>query len=365
MKKFRAFVWKEFIHIWRDKRTLTILLSMPAILIILFGFAITNEINDAPIGIYDKSKDELTSKITSNIINSGYFKLEAIIKSDAEITDVFRKGRIKMIIIYGSDFESNLTKFNTANIQIISDATDPNVANTLVNYAKSLINNFIMNEYNISPNFKIDVKMRYNPEMKGSFLFVPGLITILMMLIGAMMTALSLTREREFGSMEYLLTSPLNSYMIIFAKLIPYLLIALFDIVIILILGTVVFGVIIQGSLFLLMFECLLFIIMSLSLGLLISTFSKSQQVALMISLMGLMLPTILLSDFIFPVSNMPQWLQFITNFIPARWFNTIIKSVMLKGAGIGNIINETLLICGFIVLFLGLSIFNFKERLD
>lgn len=365
MKKFRILVYKEFIHIWRDKRTLIILLLMPAALIILFGFAITNEIKDAPIGLYDKSKDNLSKRITDNILNSQYFKLIEIIESESDLINAFRKGNVKMILVFENDFEKNLLKSNLSNLQIISDASDPNTSNTLINYAQSMINNIIKSEYNTESNFNIDVKMRYNPEMKGAFLFVPGLITTLMLLIGTMMTSLSLTKEREHGSMEYLLTSPLSPLIIILSKLVPYFIISVIDIVTILILGDVVFGVKVQGSLVLLIFEGLLFIILSLSLGLLISTVSKSQQIALMISLMGLMLPTILLSDFIFPISNMPILLQVIANVIPAKWFNTIIKSIMLKGADFSIIWKETLILITYIVVFISLSLFKFKVRLD
>jgi ABC-2 type transport system permease protein len=365
MKRFTAFVIKEFIHIWRDKRTLIILLSMPAILIILFGFAISNEIKNAPVVILDKSKDDETSKIINKLLSSGYFKVVETVEGNSELESIFRHGNVKLAIIFEQNFSSNLKNYNVANIQLISDASDPNTANTLVNYANAVISGYITDNYSVSNNLKIDVKMRYNPEMKSSFLFVPGLITILMMLIGAMMTSLSLTREREFGSMELLLASPLNPLQIIIAKVIPYLLIATLDIIIILVLGYTVFGVTVKGSLFLLMLEGTLFIIMALSLGILISTIAKSQQVALMISLMGLMLPTILLSGFIFPISNMPLPLQIMTNIIPPRWFNIIIKAIMLKGAGIGMIWKETLVIFGFTVVFLGLSIKNFKMRLS
>ncbi|MDT3741341.1 MAG: ABC transporter permease [Candidatus Kapabacteria bacterium] len=364
MKQFWAFVHKEFIHIRRDIRTLIILLSMPAILIILFGFAISNEIKNAPVVILDKSKDDETSKIINKLLSSGYFEAVETIESNSEINDIFKKGKVKLAIVFEQDFSNHLNNDNVANIQLISDATDPNTANTLVNYAQAVISGYMAENYPSAGNFNIDVKMRYNPEMKSSFLFVPGLITILMMLIAAMMTSLSLTREREFGSMELLLASPLNPLQIIVAKVIPYLLIASIDIIIILVLGYTVFGVHIKGSLLLLFFESTLFIIMALSLGILISTIAKSQQVALMISLMGLMLPTILLSDFIFPISNMPWWLQLISNIIPPRWFNVIIKSIMLKGSGIELIWKETLIIIGFTLLFLGLSIKKFKVRL-
>lgn len=365
MKNFFAFAFKEFIHIWRDKRTLTILLFMPAALIILFGFVISNEIKNAPLVILDKSKDISTNEIIDKFISSDYFKIIKIIESDKDLEKAFKSSNVKLAIIFPNNFDKEFVDGTEAFVQIIADASDPNTAKTLVSYAQSIILNYLSEKNEIQPNFSIDVRMRYNPEMKSAFLFIPGLITVLMMLIGAMMTSLSLTREREYGSFELLLSSPLNPLQIIFAKLVPYLLIALIDISTILILGNLVFDVTVKGSLFLLFAEVFIFILMALSLGILISTIAKTQQVALMISLIGLMLPTILLSDFIFPVENMPLWLRILSNIIPAKWFNQIIKAIMIKGLNIDLIWKETLILSGITLLFLSVSIKKFKIRVS
>ncbi len=368
MKQFRAFVIKEFYHILRDYRTLLILLAMPPILILLFGYTITNEIQDAKIAILDYSKDATTSSIKSKLLAGNYFKLEYELNGLDEVEAIFRKGSIREAIVFESNFEENLAKTGIANIRIIADATDPNTASTLLSYTSSIIKSYLdeINE-NVEMPYSIntEIRMRYNEELRGAYLFVPGLITVILMLVSAMMTSISITREKELGTMESLLVSPMQPLQIIIAKMLPYLFLAIIDAVIILIVGNAVFGVPVRGSVLLLMVEGILFIITALSLGLLISTITSSQQVALMMSLMGLMLPTIILSGFIYPISNMPQIIQWLTHLIPAKWFNLIIKSIMLKGAGLDILWKETLILAGFAVFFISLSLKKFNIRLQ
>jgi ABC-2 type transport system permease protein len=207
--------------------------------------------------------------------------------------------------------------------------------------------------------------MYYNEELKGVFLFVPGLITIILMLVSAMMTSISITKEKETGTMEVLLASPMKPYQVIIGKVIPYVFLAFADAIIILAMGRFVFGVPLRGSMLLLLSECVLFIFTALSLGIMISTFTNSQQIALMISLVGLMLPTILLSGFIFPIDNMPIVIQYITTIIPARWFIVIVRSIMLKGSDLTVIWKETAMLFGFTLLYITISVFKYKIRLS
>ena len=368
MKRFAAFVRKEFYHIFRDRRTLLILFGMPIAQIILFGYAITNEIKDARVAILDKSKDQVTAKLVRKILSSGYFLLDDYLTHESEIESIFQQGKVKQVIILEEDFSSKLEKDRSARVQLIADATDPNTANTLINYSTGIIQSF-QGELNQTSTARLsivpEVRMRYNPNLKSVFLFVPGIITILLMLVSAMMTSISIAREKEIGTMEILLASPMAPAQVILSKVVPYLILGFTITLVILFLGYFVFGVPIQGSLVLLLLECLLFIIMALSLGILISTVTDSQQTALMISLMGLMLPTIMLSGFIFPVENMPLVLQWLSNIIPAKWFIIVIKSIMLKGVGIAYFWKETLILAGFTLFFIFLSIKKYKVRLE
>lgn len=366
MKRFLGFVIKEFLHIFRDYRTLLILFGMPAVQLILFGFVITNEIKDARIAVLDLSKDETTRKITEKITSSGYFLLDRNLHDYSEIEIAFREGEIKLVLVFESDFARKLEKEKTAHVQLIGDASDPNTANILVNYAKGIINNYLfsMNAEAIPLQIIPESRMMYNQELKGVFMFVPGLMAMLMMLISALMTSLSITREKELGTMELLLASPLRPIQIVIGKVFPYVFLAFIDACIIILLGSTVFGVPVRGSIALLLFENFLYISMALSLGILISCITSSQQLAMMISLVALMLPTILLSGFIFPVENMPRILQWLCHIMPPMYFIIIIKSIMLKGNGMFFIWKETLILAGFTILFILLSIKKFKIRL-
>ena len=207
--------------------------------------------------------------------------------------------------------------------------------------------------------------MLYNPELKSVFNFVPGVMTVILMLVSAMMTSISITREKELGTMEILLVSPLKPFQVIIGKVFPYIFLSIINAIVILVLGYFVFKMPINGSIFLLAFESILFIISALSLGILISTVSNSQQTAMMLSLMGLMLPVIILSGFIFPINSMPLPMQVISNIIPAKWFIVIVKAIMLKGVGIQYIWKETLVLIGMTVFFITLSIKKYKIRLE
>jgi len=366
MKTFRAFVLKEFKHIFRDKRTLIILFGMPIAQIILFGFAITTEINNADIAVLDLAKDSYSQKLKDKISSSGYFHIVKELDSYDEIEPSFYTGDIKLTVVIGDNFGKTFVNDKNAALQLITDASDPNTANILTGYLTAIIRNFSLENGALPPpKLVVQSQMLYNPENKSVFMFVPGVMTIILMLVSAMMTSITIAREKELGTMEILLVSPLKPFVIIIGKVLPYLVLSLVNAITILLLGLYVFGLPMNGSYPLLFGEVILFILSSLILGLLISTVANSQQTAMLISMMGLMLPTILLSGFIFPISSMPEILQYISNVIPAKWFIVIVKSIMLKGAGFKIIAFETSVIV-FITIILGiLTVKKFKIRLE
>lgn len=368
MKRFIGFIKKEFYHIFRDRRSLFILFGMPIAQILLFGFAITNEINNVDIAILDHSKDVTTQEIINKISASKYFSIKQIIDREADIESVFKKGKVKAILNFEQDFSQNLIKNHNATVQVITDATDPNTANTISNYINAILQNYLQQQnkhikiaYQIIP----ETKLLFNPELKSVYMFVPGVMTVILMLVSAMMTSISITREKELGTMEVLLVSPLKPLQVIVGKVVPYIFLSIINATIIILLSLFVFKMPVQGSLILLGLESVLFIITSLALGILISTISASQQTAMMISLMGLMLPTILLSGFIFPISSMPLVLQIISNIVPAKWFIIIVKAIMLKGVGLGFIWKENLILIAMTLFFIGLSVKKYKIRLE
>ncbi|MCF6240131.1 MAG: ABC transporter permease [Bacteroidales bacterium] len=368
MKRFIGFLKKEFYHIFRDRRTLIILFGMPVAQVLLFGFVITNEIKNVKIAILDHSKDEITKQITNKILASEYFILDKNLSSDNEIESIFKAGNVKEILIFENNFAKKLEKYGKANIQIITDATDPNTANLIVSYTSAIILNY-SNRLNVQSNVPMQIqtktRMFYNPELKSVFMFVPGIMAMILMLISAIMTSISITREKEMGTMEILLVSPLKPAQIIIGKVMPYVILSFINAVTIIVLGMYVFGMPVQGSIPLLLAENVLFILLALSLGILISTTTDNQQAAMMKSMFGLLLPTILLSGFIYPIENMPIALQIVANLMPPRWFIIIIKDIMLKGTSFAFVWKETLILVAFTLFFLIISIKKFQIRLE
>jgi ABC-2 type transport system permease protein len=368
MKQFLFFIKKEFYHLWRDPRTMLILFGMPLMQILIFGFALTNEVKNTRIAILDNSKDEATAAIIHELEASRYFDIQEDVRTNADLAPAFQAGKIKMAVVFPEQFQESLLHANKAAVQLIGDATDPNVANTLINYATAIIVDYQNNmkgreAYPYSIN--AEIKMLYNPQMKGSYNFVPGVMAMVLMLVCAMMTSISIVREKELGTMEVILVSPIVPIRVVIAKMVPYFILSTVNIASILLLSVFVLDVPIQGNLFLLVGECLLFTVTVLALGLLISSIANSQQVAMLISLMGLFLPTIMLSGFMFPVENMPIPLQVVSNIVPAKWFYYIVKNVMIKGLGFAYVWKETLILTGMTVFFMVVSIMKFKTRLE
>lgn len=368
MRQFTAFVKKEFYHILRDRRTLLFMFGLPVVQILLFGFALSNEIKNAGIAILDHSKDDATQLLIDRMDASRYFTIVRNLHSDAEIEDVFRKGQAKMVVVFPPNFQDELLHTNSAQVQLVTDATDTNTATTIATYASAIIRDYqdeLLENQKLPYTIKVETRMLYNPQLKSSFNFVPGVMAMVLMLLSALMTSVAIVREKEMGTMEILLVSPMKPLLVVLTKAIPYLVLSFVNVIIILLLSVFVLGMPINGSLTLLLLECLLFILTSLSLGLLISSATNSQQVAMFISLVGLMMPTIIFSGFMFPIENMPIPLQIISNVIPAKWFYIIVKSVMIKGLGLFAIWKETLILAGMTVFLMGISVARFKVRLE
>jgi ABC-2 type transport system permease protein len=368
MKQFFFFIQKEFYHLVRDRRTLLILFGMPLMQILIFGFALTNEVKNARIAILDNSKDEISREIIHELEASRYFDIVQNLEGEQSLERAFQEGVIKLAIVFPPQFQRSLLHENQADVQLIADATDPNIANTLANYAAAIIidyQNNMKGQQEFPYAINTELRMMYNPQLKGSYNFVPGVMAMVLMLVCAMMTSISIVREKEMGTMEVILVSPMVPIRMIVAKMVPYFLLSAVNIASILLLSVFVLDVPIRGNLVLLVSECLLFTITVLALGLLISSVTDSQQVAMLISLMGLFLPTVMLSGFMFPIENMPLPLRTISNVVPAKWFYNIVKNVMIKGVSFKYVWKETLILVGMTGFFLFVSIKKFKARLE
>ncbi|MEZ4702993.1 MAG: ABC transporter permease [Rhodothermales bacterium] len=359
MKTFQGFIIKEFYHILRDRRTLVILFGMPVIQLLLFGFAIRNEVNDAKLVIVDPSNDYVTREIASKLLAAPYFEGVEFATHDADVEAAFQSGRAREAILFEPAFAERLARDGVAHIQILTDATDPNTANTVLAYTTAILQSYQQElAAGAATGVRIvpDVHMRYNPTLESVYLFVPGLVAFILMLICALMTSITITREKEMGTMEVLTVSPLRPAQIVIGKVIPYLVISFGIVGVVLALARFVFQVPMRGSVALLLAECLLFTVTALSLGVFISTRTDSQQAAMMISLAGLLLPTVILSGFIFPIASMPYPLQLVSHIVPAKWFLIIVRGIMVKGVGIAYLWKETLVLVGMTLFFITVS---------
>lgn len=367
MKQFMAFIRKEFVHVFRDRKTLLMLFGLPVAQIVLFGFALTNEIRNSGVGVVDNARDGSAAKLISRIEASRFFEIDRMIRSESQVDAAFKSGKIKAVIVIPSGFEKNLQQQHQSQLQLIADASDPNTATLLNNYLSSIASDFMLDNYPVAANglvIRPEVRMLYNPELKGATNFVPGVIALVLMLICVMMTSVSIVREKELGTMEVLLVSPFRPLYVIFSKAVPYLFLSLVNLTMILLLSVYALGLPVNGSLLLLFAVSTLYIITALSLGLLISTSTESQQTAMLLSLMGMLLPTMLFSGFMFPIENMPLPLQVISNLVPAKWFYIIVKAIMIKGLGFSYIWKEVLILCVMTVFLLLMSFKKFKIRL-
>jgi ABC-2 type transport system permease protein len=365
VKQFLVFVKKEFLHVFRDWKTLLLLFGMPVAQIVLFGFALSNEIKDARIIVLDAPNDISSQRIVGKIQASRLFRLEKSVQHPDEIEAAFKSGNTKLALIFPSGFHESLTRTGVADVQIITEGSDPNLANTLTSYLQTLLSQWQMESFGpASPIIRTEIRMLYNPELKGATNFVPGVMALVLLLICVLMTSVSIVKEKEMGTMEILLVSPFNPLLVVLSKLVPYFVVSVANLGVILVLSATVLDMPMNGSLTLLFAESLLLILTALSLGLLISNFAKTQQVAMLISLMGGLLPTMIFTGFMFPLENMPWPLQTIANLVPSKWYYIVVKDIMIKGLGLEAVWKETLILLVMTLFFLTVSIRNFKIRL-
>jgi len=367
MNRFLGFLRKEFIHIFRDVRTMMILFLIPIFQILIFGYVIKNEVKDAKIGVIDMSHDNVTEEIVARLDAANDFEVVKEYRNYEEAEAGFRANEIKAVIVFNTEFANNLGKYRTADVQILLDASDPNLANLINSYTTVILNNYAaeLNNAGGKPIISTEPRMWFNENLQSAYMFVPGTMALILMLITALMSSISIVREKETGTMEILLVSPMKPIQIILGKLSPYAALSVVNVFSILLIGNFVFGVPVHGSWVLLLLVSFLFILLALSLGLLISTVVKTQQAAMFISIFALMLPTMLLSGFIFPIENMPLILQYVSYIVPAKYFLIIIKGIMLKGVGIDYFLKEVLILLGMTIGLIVLSVLKFKNRLE
>lgn len=367
MKQFIAFIRKEFYHILRDKRTMLILIGMPIVQIILFGFAISTEVRNVQTAILVHSADTDIQRIAERLDASEYFQVKYVVHSPEELNRLFKQNKIELAVVFPSDL--NRLCFDAEGIQLIADATDPNLAITRSTYANGILHTALaelkQNNTASAPGIIVSGKLLYNPQMKSAYNFVPGVMGLILMLICAMMTSISIVREKETGTMEVLLASPISPLFVILSKAVPYFVLSLVNLTTILLLSVYVLQVPIAGNLFSLLGVSLLFIFVSLALGLLISCITRTQLAALLASAMVLLIPTIILSGIIFPIESMPGILQALSCLIPARWYVDLVRKLMIEGVPIAYVWHEIAILLLMGIVLIGITARKFKNRLE
>ena len=352
MKQFFSFVLKETKHITRDKRTMLMLFGMPIVMMLLFGFAVTNDVRNVRIIVVMSNADNATQQVADRLAASEYFTLTKVVATPTEAEKAIRDQKADMAIVFSQDFASRKSGY-----QLIVDGADPNMAQQWTTYANAVINN--------TEAKAVNTKLLYNPQMRSTYNFVPAIMGTLLMLVCAMMTSISIVREKEKGTMEVLLVSPTKPLMIIVAKLVPYLVLAFTILSIILLMSSFVLGVPIKGSLFWIYVVSTIYILLALSLGILVSTIAETQLVALLISAMLLMMPVIMLSGMMFPIESMPKILQYISAIVPTRYYISAMRKLMIMGTGIEEIYFEVSILISMLIALMSLALAKFNKRLE
>ena len=349
MKQFIAFVIKETKHILRDKRTMLILFGMPVVMMLLFGFAITTDVKNVRTVVVTSEMSPRTQQAVERLAQSEYFVITQTVNTPREAEQLIRSQKADMALVF----------VQNRGMQIMVDGSDPNMAQQWTTYAQQT-----MAAAN-SSLFTIHSSLLYNPQMKSAYNFVPAIMGMLLMLICAMMTSISIVREKEKGTMEVLLVSPVRPLMVIIAKAVPYLVLAFGILITILLMARFVLGVPVAGSLFWILAVSTLYILLALSLGLLISNVAQTQLVALLMSAMVLLMPVVMLSGMLFPVESMPQVLQWLAAVVPPRYYIEAMRKLMIMGVGIGDVAREVAVLAGMTVVLLAIALKKFKQRLE
>ncbi len=359
MNSFFSFVLKETRHILRDVRTVMILFGMPIVMMLLFGFAISTDIQNVKVVVVGSAIDTWTHSIVEQVNASEYFSVVAQVSTPSEAEALIRNRTADIGIVFTHNF-ANHSLDGTAGIQLITDAADPNTAIQQGSYLQQVVQNGMS-----GMAMPVSQKLLYNPQMKSAYNFVPGIMGMLLMLICAMMTAVSIVREKERGTMEVLLVSPVRPLMIIIAKAVPYMLLAILILVCILLLSAFVLDVPVAGSIFWIFVISLIYILLALSLGLLISVIANTQLVAILVSAVILLMPSIMLSGMMYPIECMPAILQYVSQIVPAKWYISAMRKLLIMGVDVRMILTELTILTGMMLLLLFIALKKFNNRLE
>jgi ABC-2 type transport system permease protein len=374
MRTIYHIIIKEFLQFRRDKRMMIVSFLAPVVQLLLLGYAATTDIRDIPMLVYNQDKSSTSREFLDQFVNSGYFVIKEEVNSSKDIDRYIENGDVWMALVIPPDFTSNLLAMRQTSIQLLADGSDANSANISIGYATQIISKYsqsILVEFKkrtplITTPARLNPEIRvwYNPELKSRNFMVPGVLAMVLMIITMMLTSLGIVKEKEIGTLEQLMVTPIKPYQLIIGKLLPFVLIAAVDVALVIIVARFWFGVPLRGSILLLLGLSGLFVLTTLGLGLFVSTISKTQQQAMMTAQFFFFMPFIFFSGFTFPIENMPRLIQYFTYLIPLRYYIVIIRGIFLKGVGIAELWQHALALLVFGVVILSLSVWRFRKRL-
>ncbi len=375
LHRILAVMRKEFIHIIRDPLSLAMAIALPMILLILFGFALTLDVDDVPLIVWDQSETAQSREFVGGFTGSRYFSLREYALNYSQVGNAIDSGRALIGLVIPRDFDRQLKSGTPARVQLIIDGTNANTATLAMGYAQTVIGTFsqsimIDKTYRasgarIEPPLNLEPRVWFNEELESRNFIFPGLIAVIMMIIAALLTSLTVARERENGTMEQLISTPVKGPELVIGKLTPYVVIGMIDVAIAVLMGEFLFHVPLRGSVVMLFGLSFIFLVGVLSLGVLFSVLSKTQVMASQMTMLATFVPSFLLSGFIFPISNMPKIIQLITYIVPARYYITMLKGIYLKGVGPSVLYVEAIFMIIFGVVMLMLAIVKFKKKLE
>jgi ABC-2 type transport system permease protein len=375
MRRIYHIVVKEFLQIRRDKKMLVVSIVVPVVQLILLGYAATMDVKNIPMLLVDMDKSSISREFISQFSNSGYFVIHEQVNSPAEIDKYIENGEVWIAVVIPSTFSKNVMAGRQTAVQLIADGSDANSANIGIGYASQIIATYsrrIMGNIETQlrsrvafPRINTEIRVWYNPELKSRNFMVPGVLALILMVITLMLTSLGIVKEKEIGTLEQLMVTPIKPYQLIIGKLLPFVIIATIDILLVISVAYWWFGVALRGSFFLLLGLSGLFILTTLGLGLFVSTVSKTQQQAMMTAMFFIFLPLMFFSGFAFPIENMPRIIQYVSYLLPLRYYLVIVRGLFLKGVGITELWTQAAALLAFGALILTLSVLRFKKTLN
>lgn len=376
MKTVLKIVRKEFLQFKRDPRMFAIILVAPVVQLILLGYAATLDVDSVRTMIFDQDKSQTSRNLIERFESSGFFSVDYYAANYNEVTSYLDNGKVMMVLIIPKNFERNIERKETSSIQAIYDGSDGNTASIALGYTsqiaasfsqKIILNSMERSGKKIIPSGKVtsEVRVWYNPTLKTRNFMVPGIVGLLLSIITLLLTSLAIVKEKEIGTLEQLIVTPIKPYQLILGKLIPFIILGFAAVVIVLTAMRIVFSIEVRGSTFFLFISSFLYILSTLGLGLFVSTLVKTQQQAMMIAIFGILMPMVYLSGFAFPIENMPKLIQYISYLIPLRYFINIIRGVILKGIGLHELWSDAMILFLMGILILYLSSRRFQKRLE